>query len=325
MFSLERKKKYRGIKTVVLLLFVLLSLFVFSTTCYAYVSEEYIGFCIDKMIENNTNNLISGCLTNFKNKSNAISNLTNLLNNGLSNSDSGQTQDFTLLNDYNLIALPRIFDTYTRIYFLYTNCSFDNGVSNLGYFNYKKTQIVPLQGSYYIQMVQIYQDGSGGGNLMENRFTTNYTNNELIGQYSVNGELISISNVINYVSTQSIYVSADNLNKYFLLSSPTNTYLNVYPPTPPEPDEPSGDDGGGGTVTPSGDDGGSSNTPDYTNQLNDINSNISNSTTAITNQISGDTQKITNSIDNLNNTLTSPADMDNTRITSGDIERCFRL
>lgn len=50
------------------------------------------------------------------------------------------------------------------------------------------------------------------------------------------------------------------------------------------------------TETPSGDSG---QMIDYTNQLNNINNNITNSTNTIIEQISGDTQKIINSIDNI--------------------------
>lgn len=302
------KKKFRGgLKLLLLVLFMLL--LGISSTCYASISQDFVEFCIDGFINSNLNSSVTNNLTTLKN-SNGISSFTSYLNEKLLILDNTTTQDNSKITDYNAFCtLSGNGSNYISLLFIYSNCTFDNGISDFAFANYNNSSFVTMSsfGGGSIAYQEFYIYGDGGYRVNYNRWTNNiYLFDYNHNIFTTDGELIEIKNVYNYAPTQSIYVSANSLNKYFLLSSPTNTYLNVYPPTPPEPEEPSGDVGGG-TVTPSGDDGSGTSSPDYTNQLNNINTsidNVNNSVQDVKDQISGDTKKITNSIDNLNNTIT---------------------
>lgn len=133
--------------------------------------------------------------------------------------------------------------------------------------------------------------------------------------------------------TAAIYTSFDGN----FLQAPYTRLLKTFYVKPNEPVEPSGDNSGdipsnnglGNITTPSGDNGGNVNLQPIQDGINNINNSINTQGQAIIENQNQNTQSIIDSQNNntqqITNTLTDEPDLSNTSITSGDIERCFRL
>lgn len=135
------------------------------------------------------------------------------------------------------------------------------------------------------------------------------------------GEIGKINEIDCYLNT------VDNQNNFqwrFLSSNNIIECASANIPVPSGDNDSSGDT----PVTPSGDNGSGGNI-DYLPALDNINNNISNQGTAIINNQNENTDKIVNALsgetNKITNTLTDVPNISDTKITSGDIERCFRF
>lgn len=297
----KRKRLHGGINLFLgILLTVLLNTF---STCYAYVSEDYVTFCLNRLkdnaIVNNNQESFNNYINNFLSNSSNISYTKTYINDRLTE------YNWNNLNDFNMVCFVYSSisgsDNVYRILFNISNQTAPQGYSNVGFISlFRNSDIegtISGKDGYILNICLEFSKFYPNGHFTYNRSTSTsefIDLPELIFDY--NKPMINFPyNFYNYAGTQIISYNY-NYDVYYLISDEYNTYTNYINNIPSEP---SGD-GGGGTVTPSGDGGSSSTTPNYTNQLNDINSNISNSSTAITNQISGDTQKVIGAIDNAN-------------------------
>lgn len=315
----KKLKKYLmsyGVVSKVVLFFMLaLGLqTIFSTTCYASVTQEYVKFILDCVGEDTNFNLASNqkqWLETYKNNSTNITNLTNNLNFYASTYNKPQ-------ENFNLIAFPYRSNTSNfYIVFIFSNCSAaSSSVGFLDLRNASTNVMRPYNLNGSCLAIRLFFTDAYPSTSTTTTISDYYISNY---GYTANTEktVINLTSCYNYQPTQSIYFTP--LSRYVQLNNGNFTYSNTLIPDEPEtPDEPSGDSSTTGTITnPSGDITGNIDLRSIENSLNNIENKIPTSGD-IAGVISGEVGKITD-------TLTSQPDISDTVITSDDIESALNF
>lgn len=304
-----KKKCLGGLKLLLLPLFIML--LGMCSTCYANVSTDYITYLLESARDYgqfSSNDTTRKQLINDFIEHNHIPDLVDKLNQSLS------SNNWQNINDYNLIMALRSYGNGAYLIFNFSNCTFPNGVNDIGYVNQGSSNLSPYQGNnLYVKLNITSADNFSYVVTFTSSTNESFDKTEPV----INGDTIKYTNIFNYSPTQVIYRYYGGYNSYLLTDS-RGSYINNIP----EPEEPSGEESGD-TPSDSGDSGGNvGGTIDYTNKLNDINNNISNSanniiqnsnenTDKIINSISGETNKIINNITNTDTDLSVSGELSN--------------
>lgn len=337
---MEIKKKYHGgLKVLLLPLFIML--LGMLSTCYAYVSQEYVDYALDTLLQNG--NWISD--GGYSHETGMKAGLNKLKeNNVLLKTKINEMLDYysiPKIDDDNVIFLMLDAGTGIWLRVVVSNCSYP-GSYELGYLRIGTGQFSsydpdnPSNNTDYIYGLQCAASSSGisdwgnfsltGNNTAQwsaNRNGYNW-NQELSVITFTNLVACKIPSVYTYYPMTNLATATANLRPALI----TGTGGNYIPPTP-EP-TPTPQPQLVGTITnPSGDITGTVNLQPIEQGITNIQNQISGDSQRIIENQNQNTQTIVNTISGevgkINNTLTNVPDISNTIITSGDIERCFRV
>lgn len=258
---MEVKKNILGIKMGVLLLLLLLNLFVFCTSSYASITEEYILYSLQN---GNFSRVYTGftSVENYKQLYNRIdiNELTLLINNDIENLGFSNPHDYNISCFFVYTNSP----VYYNIYFAFHNNS-RNTYNNLGYLEINQSSGLANLKSHNdepIYILNYYYDNnyifsSKQVITVENTIYTagNITISNIENLSIFNQNLFTTTNLSEYFIT---YPSG-SIDVYSCYLKMDNNWFETVNDNPIIPDEPSesGDSGGSGTTgtitNPSGD------------------------------------------------------------------------